>query len=346
LALPLLVLLVILVSRAVEWAAKHLLLRGDRETGWRNGLAGALVPPLTLLLGVWLFRIGRLLLPLTEQAQGLLGHLELAAGTAAGTWMFLRLARLMCDRLAIYLDQAGRPHAKAVIPLLRKLLLCVVFLLGFIFLLQNLNVNVGAMLAGLGIGGLALALAGQKTVENLFGGVSLVMDQPARVGDACNFGGSSGTIEDIGLRSTRIRTADRTILTIPNSKLAEMQIENISARDRILLKATIGLKYETTPAEFRTVLDAARTLLDNHADIAPGSRVRFVTFTQTSLDIEIFAYVATSDYTKFLEIREEIYLRLMDIVNEQGAGFASPVPAVVFNQDARTREESNEKEGA
>ena len=128
------------------------------------------------------------------------------------------------------------------------------------------------------------------------------------------------------------------------AKLAEMQIENVSARDRILLKTTIGLKYETTPAEFRAVLDAARTLLDNHADIVPGSRVRFVTFTQTSLDIEIFAYVSTSDYTKFLEIREEIYLRLMDIVNEQGAGFASPAPTVVFNQDGKTRENSNERE--
>lgn len=340
LALPLLVALVWLVSRTVGWVAKRLLQHGDRKTGWRNGLAAALASPLSLLLGVWLFRIGRSLLPLTEQALDFLGHLELATGTIAGTWMFLRLARLICDRLAVYLDEAGRPHAKAVIPLLRKILLCVVFLLGFIFLLQNLNVNVGAMLAGLGIGGLALALAGQKTVENLFGGVSLVMDQPARVGDACNFGGSSGTIEDIGLRSTRFRTADRTILTIPNSKLAEMQIENVSARDRILLKATIGLKYETTPAEFRAVLEAARSLLNEHPDIAPGSRVRFVAFTQTSLDIEIFSYVATGDYNKFLGVREEIYLTLMDIVNEQGAGFASPSPTVVFNQDGKMVQET------
>ncbi|RYD45730.1 MAG: mechanosensitive ion channel family protein, partial [Verrucomicrobiaceae bacterium] len=259
--------------------------------------------------------------------------LEMAAGTVAGTWMFLRLARLVCDQLAVSLDKAGKPHAKAVIPLLRKILLCMVFLMGFIFLLQNLNVNVGAMLAGLGIGGLALALAGQKTVENLFGGVSLVMDQPARVGDVCNFGGSSGTIEDVGLRSTRVRTADRTIVTIPNSKLAEMQIENISARDRILLKAIIGLDYETTPAEFRAVLKAARELLEKHPDIAPKSRVRFVAFTQTSLDVEIFGYVVTGDFNHFLEVREEIYLGLMDIVNELGGGFASPSPTVVVNQD-------------
>ncbi|RYD39775.1 MAG: mechanosensitive ion channel family protein [Verrucomicrobiaceae bacterium] len=335
LALPALVILVWLVCRIIGWVAQKLLLHGDRKTGWRNGLATALVSPLSLLLGVWLFRIGRTLLPLTDQARGFIGHLELAAGTVAGTWMFLRLARLVCDRLAIYLDHAGKPHAKAVIPLLRKILLCVVFLLGFIFLLQNLNVNVGAMLAGLGIGGLALALAGQKTVENLFGGVSLVMDQPARVGDACNFGGSSGTIEDIGLRSTRFRTADRTIVTIPNSKLAEMQIENVSARDRILLKATIGLKYETTPAQFRSVLGAVREMLNTHPDIAPQSRVRFVAFTQTSLDIEIFSYVATGDYNKFLEVREEIYLRLMDIVSEEGTGFASPLPTVVVNQDGK-----------
>ncbi|RYD21562.1 MAG: mechanosensitive ion channel family protein [Verrucomicrobiaceae bacterium] len=335
LALPVLVMLVWMAARMAGWLAKRVLLRGDKTTGWRNGLAAALVSPLAMLLGVWLFRMGRTLLPLNGQANAFIGYLELAAGTVAGTWMFLRLARLICDRLSIYLDHAGKPHAKAVVPLLRKVLLCVVFLLGFIFLLQNMNVNVGAMLAGLGIGGLALALAGQKTVENLFGGVSLVMDQPARVGDACNFGGSSGTIEDIGLRSTRVRTADRTIVTIPNSKLAEMQIENVSARDRILLKATIGLKYETTPVQFRAVLDAVRELLGHHQDIAPAPRVRFVAFTQTSLDIEIFSYVATGDYNRFLEVREEIYLKLMDIVNEKGAGFASPSPTVVVNQDGR-----------
>jgi MscS family membrane protein len=339
LALPLLVMLVWGAARVAGWLAKRVLLRGDKETGWRNGLAKALVSPLAMLLGIWLFRIGRTLLPLSDQARAFISHLELAAGTVAGTWMFLRLARLICDRLAIYLDHAGKPHAKAVIPLLRKILLCVVFLLGFIFLLQNMNVNVGAMLAGLGIGGLALALAGQKTVENLFGGVSLVMDQPARVGDACNFGGSSGTIEDIGLRSTRFRTADRTIVTIPNSKLAEMQIENVSARDRVLLKALIGLKYETTPTEFRAVLSSIRELLENHPDIAPAPRVRFVAFTQTSLDIEIFSYVATGDYNRFLEVREEIYLKLMDIVNEQGAGFASPSPTVVVNQDGKIEAE-------
>ena len=332
-ALPLLALVVWIVCRVVGWIAKRLLLRGDRKTGWRNGLASALISPLSLLLGMWLFRIGRTLLPLTDQARSFVSHLELAVGTVAGTWLFLRLAGLVCDHLALYLDRAGKAHAKAVIPLLRKVLLCVVFLLGFIFLLQNMNVNVGAMLAGLGIGGLALALAGQKTVENLFGGVSLVMDQPARVGDVCNFGGSSGTIEDVGLRSTRIRTVDRTVVTVPNSKLAEMQIENVSARDRILLKATVGLKYGTTPEQVRAVLVAAREMLENHPDIAPKSRVRFIAFTQTSMDIEMFSYVVTGDYNKFLEVREEVYLCLLDIVNEKGAGFASPVPTVVVNRD-------------
>lgn len=234
------------------------------------------------------------------------------------------------DFVATKLDRTGRSHAKAAIPLMRKVAKGAIIIFGIVFLLQNLGINVGAILAGLGIGGLALALAGKQTVEDLFAGVTLVVDQPARVGDFCKFGASAGIIEDIGIRSTRIRTIDRTLLTIPNAKLCELPIENVTVRDRILLKAVLALRYETTPAQMRAILESMRALLEERSDIAPGSRVRFIEFTESALNLEVFAYVVTRDMNEFLKVREEIYLRIMDVVSESGSGFASPSPPVVL----------------
>jgi MscS family membrane protein len=166
-------------------------------------------------------------------------------------------------------------------------------------------------------------------VENLFGGIALVMDQPARVGDPCNFEGGTGVVEDVGLRSTRIRTPDRSVVTIPNSKLAEMKIESFAFRDQILLKSLVRLKYETTPEQMRSVLEGIRGILSSHPDIAEGARATFNTFSDTSLDIEIFGYVKSSNYNVFLATREKVFLDIMDVVAASGTGFSSPARPMV-----------------
>ncbi|MCW1922711.1 mechanosensitive ion channel family protein [Luteolibacter arcticus] len=292
--------------------------------------------PAQWCVGTALFHLGRKPLPLSAGLQGFLHYLELAVGTLAILWLMLRLTDTGSKFLAGTLDRTGRSHAKAAIPLVRKVVKGAVIIFGIVFLLQNLGINVGAILAGLGIGGLALALAGKQTVEDLFAGVTLVVDQPARVGDFCKFGTSAGTIEDIGIRSTRIRTLDRTLLTIPNAKLCELPIENVTVRDRILLKAVLALRYETTPAQMRSILENMRALLEERPDIAPGSRVRFIEFTESALNLEVFAYVVTRDMNEFLMVREELYLRIMDIISESGSAFASPSPPVVLQAAGET----------
>jgi MscS family membrane protein len=193
---------------------------------------------------------------------------------------------------------------------------------------------VTGLLAGLGVGGLAVALAAQKTIENLFGGVSLVADRPIQVGEICRFGDRVGTIEAIGLRSTRIRTLDRTVVTIPNAEFSALQLENYSARDRIWLKLTLGLRYETSPAQLRQVLDALRKLLRDHPRVDPDpARVRFIDFGAYSLDLELFAYVQTSDFNEYLAIREEILLSIMDAVEACGTGFAFPSQTIYGARD-------------
>jgi MscS family membrane protein len=220
------------------------------------------------------------------------------------------------------------------VPLGRRAAQVFLVLLAIIAVLQNLGVNVTGILAGLGVGGLAVALAAQKTVENLFGGLTLAADQPVRVGDFCRFSGRVGTIEEIGLRSTRVRTLDRTLVTVPNAEFAALSLENFTQRDRIWFHALLGLRYETSPDQLRHVLAGLRNVLrtDSRVDPVPA-RVRFVGFGAHSLDLELFAYVRTRDYDEFLGIREELLLAIMDCVAASGTGFAFPSQTLYTTED-------------
>jgi MscS family membrane protein len=188
---------------------------------------------------------------------------------------------------------------------------------------DRLGLPVYGIVAGLGVGGLAIALAAQPSIENLIGGLNLFADKPIRVGDVCKYGDEVGTVEVIGIRSTRIRGADRTLTTVPNSVLAKMPLVNLTQRDRILIQTAIRLRYATTPEQLRDVLVKLRELLLRHPRVDPDSvSVRFVAFGQSSLDIEVFAYVTTRDWAEFLGIREDILLRVKDVVEQTGAAFA------------------------
>jgi MscS family membrane protein len=215
--------------------------------------------------------------------------------------------------------------AIAVVPLGRRAAKALLAGLAFIALLHTFGVNVTALLAGLGVGGLAVALAAQKSIENLFGGVTVIADQPVRVGDFFRFGDQVGTVEDIGLRSTRVRTLDRTLITIPNAEFSQMKLENFAKRDRIRIYAMIGLRYETTPDQLRYVLVEIRKLLYGHPKIhADPARIRFVGFGAYSLDLELFAYVPTTDWNELLAVREDLFLRIIDVIDASGTGFAFP----------------------
>jgi MscS family membrane protein len=198
----------------------------------------------------------------------------------------------------------------------------------------RLGLPVYGIIAGLGVGGLAIALAAQPTVENLIGGLSLFADKPIQVGDFCQYGSDQGTVESIGIRSTRIRGLDRTVTTIPNAMLSKMAVVNLSRRDRMLIQSVIGVRYETSPDQLRFLLVKIREMLLGHPRVHPDRlRVRFINFGASSLDIEVFAYVTTMDRVEFFGIREDIFLRVMDIVEQSGTGFAFPSQTLYFNRD-------------
>ncbi len=190
---------------------------------------------------------------------------------------------------------------------------------------DSMGISVAPLIAGLGVGGLAVALAAQHTIENFIAGLVLFADKPVRIGETCQFGEHRGTVEQIGLRSTRIRGIDRTVVSIPNSEFAKLRLVNYTRRDKILLKTMLGLRYETTADQLRHVLAALRQLLAGHPRIdAESVRVRFTGYGAYSLDVEDYALAETNDWATFLAIQEDVLLEVMEVVSASGCGFAFP----------------------
>lgn len=321
----------LIVAIAIAWIVTRPLLAAGmwfarrRESKLDAAIAELIKGPLRLALTVGVFWAGifavRLALPVHRFFMGLLSALL----TLAITWTVMRLIDGVTRATAIRLAERGQTVATSAIPLTRRMMKTFVAFIALLLIFQNFGFDMTGILAGLGVGGLAVALAAQKSLENLFGGLSLIADQPVRVGDFCRFGDRVGTVEDIGLRSTRIRTLDRTVVTVPNADFSALQLENYALRDRIWFNTTLGLRYETTPAQMRWLLVKLKQVLLDHPKVDPNpARVRFVKFGESTLDVEIFAYVLTNDMSEFMAIREEIYLRFMDVVSEAGSGFAFP----------------------
>jgi MscS family membrane protein len=228
------------------------------------------------------------------------------------------------------LRSRNRTGATSMLHLTRWVVDLLIISAGVIVTLQYFRVNPTTALAGLGVGGIAVAFAAQKTLENIIGGVSLIFDQAVRVGDNLKVGDTNGTVEDIGLRSTRIRTADRTVVSVPNGQIANMTLENISSRDKFWFHPVLALRYGTTSSQMQTVLDDIRSLLKESRHLDPASgRVRFLRFGPSSLDVEVFAYVLASDWNQFLEIQESLLLRIIDCIESIGVQFAFPLQTIV-----------------
>ncbi len=178
---------------------------------------------------------------------------------------------------------------------------------------QRIGLPTGPLVASLGIGGLAISLGVQPYLKNLIGGIILFANRPVKIGDFCELGGVTGTVEDIGLRTTSIRTPDRNLVIIPNAVVSESQVVNYSRRDRRLIQFIVGLRYETPRRQLMDTMSKIKSCLDFN-EMLTNERVRFIGFGKSSLDIEIFAYVLTTDHAEFLEIQESILVKIKEII--------------------------------
>lgn len=339
LALPILFVSSFAVSILLVRAASYIVsLVIRRHRAFYERYVEPLRAPIQMWLGIVFFAMSTHLLPLTKATQNGLKFVVGSIAIYAIIWGLFVLVTNTSDSLRKRFLSKGKVSAASLIPLMRKLLKAFLAAMALLFLLQNWGFDVAALIAGLGIGGIAIALASQKSVENLFGGVSVTLDQPVRIGDFISFGDKSGTVEDIGLRSTTIRTPARTLITVPNSQFSEMQLENFAAREKLLFLKIINLRHGTTSQQVRHIVGRITDYFTSREDLEEG-RARLINISTTSLDIEVFAYVMTLDGNRFLEIQEEIYLDIMDIVQAEGVQLA-PSSTVYIEQGSQSEADS------
>lgn len=240
-------------------------------------------------------------------------------------WLLMRVVDFVVQRAGTNLEQRGLGGSRVLLMPVARLVKFVALAGAVLLWLDNAGYKVTTLLAGLSISGVAVALASQKSLENIFGAVTLFTSRPVKVGDFCRFGDKIGTVEEIGLRATRIRTLERSIITVANAEFANLHLDNFSARDRFWYHPTLQLRYETTPDQIRYILVEIRKMLYAHPKVlAEPLHVRFKNFGEYSLDVEVFAYIGVTDYEESLEVAEDLNLRIMDIVSAAGSDFAFP----------------------
>jgi MscS family membrane protein len=323
LGLPLFYLMTVLLNRVLT----PLISLGWRRTFKGSDLfsRGVLPAPARLLIvalaGRWL--LARL--PLSLLVRQFWTNLAILLTIVAVVWLLILLNGEVERYISRRFPRSSSAAATSLLRVGRRVVDVVIVFTGVFVVLRRFGVDPTPILAGLGVGGIAVALAAQKTLENLIAGASLIFDQAVRVGDFLKVGDVQGTVDHIGLRSTRIRTLDRTVVSIPNSQIANASLETFSARDKFWFHPVVGLRYETTPKQLRAVVDGTRRLLEDHPSVAPESvRVRFIRLGSFSLDVEVFAYLVARDWNHFLELQEQLLFAVTDIVDRAGAQIAFP----------------------
>ncbi|WP_296147285.1 mechanosensitive ion channel family protein [uncultured Flavobacterium sp.] len=305
-----------------------------------QGIIEALSLPIQLYIALWFFvdfsqRVG-----ISIIIRQRFSYLTVTVGIVAFLMLLWRITDFVSELSKNRMTVRGRVSTISVILFLRRTFKVAIFVFGGIAILGAIGIDVTTGLAALGIGGIALALGAQKTVENFVGSVTLIIDQPIRVGDFCRINDIKGNVEQIGMRSTKVRTGERTVVTIPNGLLAATNIENYAFRDRFLFNPTLDLRCETTPDQIRFLLVEIKSILYAHPMVnSEDARVRFIGFGASSLRMEINCYILVSTLDTSLEVKEDLLLRIMDIVTESGSGFAFPSQTLYFAQDEGVSEE-------
>lgn len=216
--------------------------------------------------------------------------------------------------------------------------------LGLSAMLQVWGVNITALIASIGLGGLAFALAAKDSASNLFGSFSLLADKSIRIGEWISVDGNEGIVEDIGMRTTKIRAFDKSLIIAPNQLVANSPVYNFSRRGVRRINISIGLTYSTTKAQIIKIVDEIRSMLEMHEEISKKDTllVNFESFGASSLNIFIYTYATTADWKKYLQIRQDVHIKIMDIVENNGAAFAFPSTTLYVEKSAASGEVAEE----
>ena len=281
--------------------------------------------PLSWLWAVGLVSMAMGPLGLARVADTFVQNLLRALLFAGLFWALWRTIALLARAFHESFWARAHPGSVTVVPLITQAARVVLACVSVVAVLSALGYPVASLLAGLGLGGLALALAAQKTVEHLLGSIAIGLDQPFRVGDLVKLDEHTGTIESVGLRSTRVRTIDRTLVTIPNGKLADLRVENYTQRDRIRLLTTIALELDTSAEQVRAVIAALEAVLRAHPNLWKTEvYVLLKAVTADSLQVEVMAWFQTGELEVFWGYRQEVLLGFLQALEALGVKMSRP----------------------
>ncbi len=249
-------------------------------------------------------------------------------------WFFLRLADFMSVIMVKRAEQKDNILGiKQIIPFFVDGIKIIIIIFGLFFILGSVfNVNIGTLIAGLGIGGLALALAAKESLENLLGSFTIFLDKPFVVGDFVKVGDVMGVVEKIGFRSTRIRTLEKSYVTLPNKKMVDQELDNLSLRTNRRAKFNIGLTYSTNIEQIQAIVNDIKKLIDVNPSTSKDYKVYFTDFGNSSLDIMVIYFVDTMDWEVYLKIKQEINFKIMEIIKKHKAEFALPSTSVYIEK--------------
>ena len=241
-------------------------------------------------------------------------------------WAVFQLSDFMVEVRIAKQKLKGNLETVVLLSLFKKIFKLIAVVVTIAFWLDNYGFNISTIIAGLGVGGIAFALAAQKSLEDMLGAMMLLGSKPVQIGDFVKFGDYKGTIEHISLRLTQVRTLDRSVVSIPNGKFASMELENLSKRDSILFKQKFLIEFSAHSSDIQSLLETMRDYLQSHSLLrqTPAPRLRFTTFGTYSFELDLFAYILETDYSAYLKIKEEINLALLDIVHSSNATLAIP----------------------
>ncbi len=322
-----------LIAFIVTFAIVKLLQRNKRFN--RERVQKFIVGPLRFLITILFFRA-----TFDMIAPSLVARALFEASTfliIALLWVMLGVVDVIIHRLADRMKRNGQHDAIVLLKPAATGIKLIISLMAIVSWMDNIGYQVTTLLAGLGVGGVAVALAAQKSLENLIGSITIYASQPVHVGDFCKFGETLGTVEEIGLRSTQLRTLARTVVHIPNARFASGEIENLTQRDKILYRTRLRLSYNDTPEQVKQVLAKIRELIDADEFIdEENSRVRFLEFGAYAQELELYVYIKTRDFTEYLEHREDINLKINDIIESVGAQLTVPVQTVSLTRSSES----------
>ncbi len=323
-----LVIICVLIHKILSWFFDWLIYQLLKNKGYGNIAHDYIMPvarPFSLLIivGILIILIPVLQLPITFNHYFIL--LLRALLPLFGTMMAYKLVDILGEYMMKKAAQTETTMDDQIVPILKRILKIFVIIIGFLYILNNLRFDITALLAGISIGGLAFALAAQDTIKNFFGSLMILFDKPFQIGDWVTAGEIDGTVEEVGFRSTRVRTFRNSLITVPNGKLADMAVDNHGLRKYRRFYTTITITYDTPTHLIEAFTDGLKKIVDEHPKTwKEFYNIYFNNMSAYSLDIMFYVFLDVPTWGEELKYKEELLLSIMKLAKELGINFAFP----------------------